>query len=209
MKHSIGARFRMEKVVIVFSRSDVFFRMCAEKVKACSVGQHITTIQKDGTNLNMEEVTESLVSVDAPVVFAAFCHGNNYGFGNDDGFYFIDCRDSTLYRLANDVVYTCACESGSHDMVSNMRSKGVKVYWGYDCEFTYFNDEDYAEAAVSGLKSMFEGSTLKEAKEILVDNMTNYANRLTSPLDAGFVYENIDHLTVLGSDDYILKDSTK
>lgn len=193
----------MEKVVIAFSRSDEFFRMCAEKVKACSVEHHITTVQKDGSNLNMEEVTKSLVSVNAPVVFAAFCHGNSYGFGNDDGFYFIDCRDTTLYRLANDVVYTCACESGSHDMVSNMRSKGVKVYWGYDCKFAYFNDEDYAEATVSGLKSMFEGNKLKDAKETLANSLRSYADKLTSPMEAGFVYENIDHLTVFGPDNYV------
>lgn len=194
----------MEKVVIAFSRSDEFFRMCADKVKACSVAHHITTVQKDGGNLNMDEVTKSLVSAGDPVVFAAFCHGNNYGFGNDEKEYFIDCRDTTLYRLANDVVYTCACESGSHDMVSNMMSKGVKVYWGYNCKFAYFNDEDYAEAAISGLKSMFDGNTLKEAKEKLVNNMNSYADQLTNPMKAGFVYENIDKLTVFGPDNFVL-----
>lgn len=193
----------MNKVVIAFSRSDEFFRMCADKVKECSVGHHITTVQKDGTNLNMEEVTKSLVSIGAPVVFAAFCHGNNYGFGNDDGFYFIDCRDKTLYRLANDVVYTCACESGSNDMVFNMAAKGVKVYFGYDCAFTYFNDEEYAEAAVSGLKSMLDGNKLKDAKETLTNSLRSYADQLANPLDAGFVYENIDHLMVFGPDDFV------
>lgn len=194
----------MKKVVIAFSRSDAFFRMCADKVKDCSVGHHLTTIQKDGTNLNMEEVTKSLVSIDAPVVFAVFCHGNRYGYGNDTGTYFIDRRDTTLSRLANDVVYTCACESGCYDMVSDMASKGVKVYWGYNCKFVYFDEDDYAQAAISGLISMLEGNTLKEAKEVLVASMTNYANRQISPMKAGFVYENIDKLTVFGPDDFVL-----
>lgn len=202
--HSIRAILKMNKVVIAFSRSDAFFRMCADKVKACSVEHHITTIQKDGVNLNMEEVTKSLITGGDPVVFAVFCHGNNYGYSNDEKEYFIDCHDTTLYRLANDVVYSCACESGSYDMVSNMASKGVKVYWGYNCDFVYFNDDDYAEVAISGLKSMLEGSTLKEAKEILVNNMTNYADQLTNPLDAGFVYENIDKLMVIGPDGFVL-----
>lgn len=194
----------MEKVVIAFSRSDAFFRMCADKVKECSVGHHITTIQKDGVNLNMEEVTNSLVSNEDPIVFAVFCHGNCYGFGNDDGTYFIDCRDTSLYRLKNDIVYTCACESGNNDMVSNMVSKGVKVYWGYNCKFVYFNEDDYAQAVISGLKSMLEGNTLKDAKEALVSNMTSYANRQISPMKAGFVYENIDKLTVFGPEDFLL-----
>lgn len=190
--------------MIAFSRSASFFQMCADKVKECSVSHHITTIQKDGVNLNKEEVTNSLVSNEDPIVFAVFCHGNCYGFGNDDGNYFIDCRDTTLYRLANDVVYSCACESGSNDMVSNMVSKGIKVYWGYDCEFTYFNEDDYAEAVVSGLISMLEGNPLKSAKETLVASMTDYANRQTSAIKAGFVYDNIDKLTAFGPDDFVL-----
>lgn len=190
--------------MIAFSRSASFFQMCADKVKECSVAHLITTIQKDGVNLNMEEVTNSLVSNEAPIVLAVFCHGNRYGFGNDNDTYFIDCRDTTLYRLANDVVYSCACESGSNDMVSNMVSKGVKVYWGYDCDFAYFNDEEYAAAAVSGLISMLEGNTLKDAKERLTTNLRNYADHLTSPYKAGFVYENIDKLTVFGPDDFVL-----
>ena len=190
--------------MIAFSRSDAFFRMCADKVKECSVGHHITTIQKDGANLNMDEVTNSLASNGGPIIFAVFCHGKHYGFRNDDEAYFIDYRDTSLYRLANDVVYSCACESGNNDMVFNMVSKGVKVYWGYDCEFTYFNENDYAEAVVSGLKSMLEGIPLKSAKETLVASMTDYANRQTSAIKAGFVYDNIDKLTVFGPDDFVL-----
>lgn len=194
----------MEKVVIAFSRSDKFYQMCADKFKECSVGHHITTIQKDGANLNMEEVTKSLVSEGEPVVFAAFCHGNNYGFCNDDKINFVDCRDDSLYRLVDDIVYTCACWSGSNDIISNMASKGVKVYWGYNCKFVYFNNEEYAEAAISGLKSMLKGNTLKDAKETLTNSLRQYADQLISPLDAGFVYENIDKLTVLGSDNFVL-----
>ena len=135
----------MEKVVIAFSRSDEFFRMCADKVKACSVAHHITTVQKDGGNLNMDEVTKSLVSAGDPVVFAAFCHGNNYGFGNDEKEYFIDCRDTTLYRLANDVVYTCACESGSHDMVHSSDIREIEPFPLISIQKYYFLPE-YARA---------------------------------------------------------------
>ena len=51
---------------------------------------------------------------------------------------------------------------------------------------------------------MFDGNTLKEAKEKLVNNMNSYADQLTNPMKAGFVYENIDKLTVFGPDNFVL-----
>lgn len=194
----------MSKIVIAFDSTDSFFQSCADKVAECAVVNNFDFEKKCGESLTKEKVASTVKEEPRPNVLTAFSHGDNYGYANESKELYVDRQDDSLYSFDGNIIYTMACQSGNDELVAEMKRKGVLVYWGYDCAFVYFRDDVYAEKVISGIKSMLEGKTIREAKTALIENLTEYAENLGNPLYKGMVLNNINNLVVYGDEDLVL-----
>ncbi len=128
--------------------------------------------------------------------------------GNDGDFVSVD-TDNALFsgKLLYAVSCTCAKELKDKLVIDGLRS-----FWGYNNKLSvWYGYPQYARCCMAGIKSLMNGKTVREAKEVMIAQYNNDIFELEEQFPnmlflAAALLDNREALVVYGEDDLRLSD---
>lgn len=183
-----------------------FFESCAEEIESVCKTKQIKTTCLTPPHLDYSSIAEILNDFPACVIAA---HGDERSIANEKNKDIVSTdTDNSIYN--NKLLYAISC-SCAKQLKGSLMENGLKSFWGYQNKLNFWSGyPSYVKCAVSGMVSLIEGKTIKEAKE---DMLAQYDSSIvelsateTDPLVAAYLLDNKESLVITGDDNLTIDD---
>ncbi len=183
-----------------------FFEFCAEEIdNTCQINNIITTLLTP-PQLRYASLASILENHTVCVIAA---HGDERSIANEINEDIVSIgTDNRIFRRKLLYAISCSC---AKELKNNLEENGLASFWGYSKKFNVWSGYvQYAQCAISGILSLIEGKTIKEAREIMLSEydsaIAELASTESNPFVAANLLDNKESLVITGDENLTLKD---
>lgn len=184
------------------------FSFCGEEMEI-----EAETRQIDKVVLTPPDMTYAQLMEQLPICQVCFIasHGDTKSIANEKNEDVISVAfDNSAFR--GKLLYAVSCYCGA-ELKDHLVEKGLRSFWGFSNELKFWSGyPQYSRSALSGIKNLLDGKSLKESKALMLakyDEGIAELEKEPNPLLAADLYDDKEALVVYGDDEFVLTDLEK